>query len=166
MRRASTMGCAPARAARGSSRGPCRRTPSTSAWRTRTAQWTNEEEIAASSAASRSACRRGWCWQVGGNISIMIFTSYQKYLLGTYKIFVAVREDRMPGGRNSGAVYNMYPCKVGAQVNITMVQSILHHSQRILIRGHVNNNLTVVSVCSTSTRNTRRPPACPSRPGC
>ena len=32
-------------------------------------------------------------------------------------IFSAVREDRMPGGRNSGAVYNMYPCKVGAQVN-------------------------------------------------
>ena len=31
-------------------------------------------------------------------------------------IFPAVREDRMPGGRNSGAVYNMYPCKVGLQV--------------------------------------------------
>ena len=31
-------------------------------------------------------------------------------------IFLAVREDRMPGGRNSGAVYNMYPCKVGLQV--------------------------------------------------
>ena len=31
-------------------------------------------------------------------------------------VLAAVREDRMPGGRNSGAVYNMYPCKVGPQV--------------------------------------------------
>jgi len=30
-------------------------------------------------------------------------------------VLAAVREDRMPGGRNSGAVYNMYPCKVGLQ---------------------------------------------------
>ena len=33
----------------------------------------------------------------------------------------------MPGGRNSGAVYNMYPCKVGAQVNIAMVQYCITH---------------------------------------
>ena len=51
---ASTMASAPARAARDSSRGRCRRTPSTSAWRTRTARWTREEETVASSAASRS----------------------------------------------------------------------------------------------------------------
>ena len=60
MRRASTMGCAPARAARGSSRGPCRRTPSTSAWRTRTAQWTRGGETVASSVGSRSAWLAGW----------------------------------------------------------------------------------------------------------
>ena len=42
-------------------------------------------------------------------------TRQKRYLLNV--IFSAVREDRMPGGRNSGAVYNMYPCKVGAQVN-------------------------------------------------
>merc|ERR1719510_1890901 len=30
-------------------------------------------------------------------------------------VLAAVREDRMPGGRNSGAVYNMYPLKVGPQ---------------------------------------------------
>jgi hypothetical protein len=27
-------------------------------------------------------------------------------------IFLAVREDRMPGGRNSGAVYNLYKVPV------------------------------------------------------
>lgn len=33
--------------------------------------------------------------------------------LGEYKfgLFTAVREDRMPGGRNSGAVYNLYKVK-------------------------------------------------------
>ena len=105
-------------------------------------------------------------WQY---LNKMILTSYQKYLLGTYKIFAAVREDRMPGGRNSGAVYNMYPCKVGAQVNIAMVQYCITQKGYVqikLIHRHVNNNLTVVPVCSTSTRNTRRRPACPSRPGC
>ena len=37
-------------------------------------------------------------------------------------VLAAVREDRMPGGRNSGAVYNMYPCKVGPQVG-----GLVHH---------------------------------------
>ncbi|PNI33090.1 NR4A1 isoform 16, partial [Pan troglodytes] len=38
----------------------CRKTPSTSAWLTRTALWTRGGETAASSAASRSAWR--WAW--------------------------------------------------------------------------------------------------------
>ena len=54
MLRASTMASAPARAARDSSRGQCRRTPSTSAWLTRTARWTSGEETVASSVGSRS----------------------------------------------------------------------------------------------------------------
>lgn len=42
------------------------------------------------------------------------FCRFQK-CLQKGMVLAAVREDRMPGGRNSGAVYNMYPCKVGAQ---------------------------------------------------
>ena len=33
----------------------------------------------------------------------------------------------MPGGRNSGAVYNMYPCKVGSQVIRTRATSCLQY---------------------------------------
>merc|ERR1719361_1090623 len=42
------------------------------------------------------------------------FCRFQK-CLQKGMVLAAVREDRMPGGRNSGAVYNMYPCKVGLQ---------------------------------------------------
>jgi len=42
------------------------------------------------------------------------FCRFQK-CLQRGMVLAAVREDRMPGGRNSGAVYNMYPCKVGPQ---------------------------------------------------
>lgn len=42
------------------------------------------------------------------------FCRFQK-CLQRGMVLAAVREDRMPGGRNSGAVYNMYPCKVGTQ---------------------------------------------------
>merc|ERR1719336_3625291 len=38
------------------------------------------------------------------------FCRFQK-CLQKGMVLAAVREDRMPGGRNSGAVYNMYPCK-------------------------------------------------------
>lgn len=42
------------------------------------------------------------------------FCRFQK-CLQRGMVLAAVREDRMPGGRNSGAVYNMYPLKVGPQ---------------------------------------------------
>merc|ERR1719422_943781 len=42
------------------------------------------------------------------------FCRFQK-CLQKGMVLAAVREDRMPGGRNSGAVYSMYPCKVGLQ---------------------------------------------------
>ena len=45
------------------------------------------------------------------------FCRFQK-CLQRGMVLAAVREDRMPGGRNSGAVYNMYPCKVGPQVSV------------------------------------------------
>lgn len=54
------MACVPARAARASSRGPCRKAPNTCVWPTKLARWTSAGEIAASSAGFRSAWWSAW----------------------------------------------------------------------------------------------------------
>ena len=80
-------------------------------WRTGTVRLTRLRGTDASSAGSRSVYRKEWSWQVRNIIARGPASDGMSML-----IFPAVREDRMPGGRNSGAVYNMYPCKVGLQV--------------------------------------------------
>ena len=49
-------------------------------------------------------------------------------------IFSAVREDRMPGGRNSGAVYNMYKVKeIRLLINLThMLISVVSDEVSVL----------------------------------
>ena len=54
--------------------------------------------------ASRSAFSKEWCWPV----SALFYAQAKRSPLFNSFLFLAVREDRMPGGRNSGAVYNMY----------------------------------------------------------
>ena len=160
----STTASSPARAARDSSSARCRTRGSTPAWRTATARSTRPSATAASSAASRSACRRGWCWQVGGNISNDFHILPKIFARNLQNICSCSRGSHARRPQLRGRVQHV-PLQGGCSGE-HYYGTILHHTQRILIRGHVNNNLTVFSVCSTSTRNTRRRPACPSRPGC
>jgi len=59
-RPASTTVSGPAKVVRVSSKGPSRRTPSTSAWQIGTVQSTSAEEIGASTAGTRSALPMVW----------------------------------------------------------------------------------------------------------
>ena len=82
------------------------------------------------------------------------FCRFQK-CLQRGMVLAAVREDRMPGGRNSGAVYNMYPCKQGPQVtggdpqDSHNLQSLLQHKYK----KHKKNPKSPMSPMSLSMKS-------------
>lgn len=71
------------------------------------------KEIGVNTVDSRNVLNKEWFYKVPMHLkSINYFTIYHRVILFHNNFFcIAVREDRMPGGRNSGAVYNLYKVK-------------------------------------------------------
>lgn len=90
---------------RASSSAPCRTDACILASVEETVKWTNNNETDVNTVASRSVSALAWSSQVKPSTLYCEINDSTSFLS---VCFSAVREDRMPGGRNSGAVYQLY----------------------------------------------------------
>ena len=140
-RPASTTASAPARAARGSSRGRCRRTPSTSAWRTSLALWTSGDGIAASSAGKYNTLNTFSrislplsVFMIGTHVGRPCKTSFFRFqkCLAVGMVKEVVRTDSLKGRRGRLPSKPKSPQETPASPPVSLITA--------LVRAHVDTN--------------------------